>query len=253
MNRSNPTCEADPIGCFSTTHWSVVLKAREPGGEQSAASLEALCRTYYYPLYAYVRRRGHSPHDAEDLTQEFFAQLLSRPFLSNVAPEKGLFRSFLLASMNNFLANEWDRARTEKRGGRACIFSVDADTAESRYVLEAMPDQEADPEREYDRHWAIVVMETALAQLEVESVDSGKGALFRLLRDYLQADPQPGDYTRLASCLKWSQGAVAVAVHRLRTRYRQLLAEAVAQTLVRPEEIEAEMERLLVALRAERI
>jgi RNA polymerase sigma-70 factor (ECF subfamily) len=245
LHSPNPPGGNSKVAYFATTHWSEVLKAR-PEDPESAVALEALCRNYYYPLYAYVRRRGYLPHDAQDLTQEFFARLLQRPFLSRVGPEKGRFRSFLLASMNNFLANEWDRARAVKRGGRVNIISLDDESTESRYIQEELPDLNA--ERLFERRWATVLLEGALARLQAESATAGKSLLFDAFKGYLEADPMPGDYQRLAATLGWTQGAVAVAVHRLRARYRELVAEEVAQTLAHPQEIEDEMQRLMAAL-----
>lgn len=233
-------------GQFAVTHWSVVLAAGRSDSTHARSALEKLCRTYWQPIYAYVRRQGNSPHDAQDLTQEFFARLLQRPFLSRVGPEKGRFRSFLLASMNNFLANEWDRARAVKRGGRVNIISLDDESAESRYIQEELPDLNAD--RLYERRWATVLLEETLGRLQAESAATGKSLLFDAFKGYLEADPKPGDYQRLAATLGWTQGAVAVAVHRLRARYRELVAEEVAKTVAEPQEIEDEMRRLMAAL-----
>lgn len=231
--------------CFATTHWSVVLNARRDAPE-SAEALEVLCRTYYYPLYAYVRRRGHASHDAQDLTQEFFARLLRKPFLARVGPEKGRFRSFLLASMNHFLANEWDRAKAEKRGGKASFISLDEESAESRYAREDVLDQQA--ERMFESRWALVLLEAALGRLQTEASSAGKSALFEKLKGFLEAEPEPGEYARLAGELGWTSGAVAVAVHRLRGRYRELLVEEVAATVSGAEDIEDELRLLMAAL-----
>jgi len=231
---------------FATTLWTVILGAGEAGSSQAGEAMEKLCRTYWYPLYSYVRRRGYPAADAQDLTQEFFARLLQRPFLARVGPEKGRFRSFLLASMNNFLANEWDRAKAEKRGGKASFVSLDEESAEGRYVREDICDQQA--ERVFESRWALVLLETALARLQAEASSAGKGALFEKLKGFLETEPQPGEYAKLGGELGWTSGAVAVAVHRLRTRYRELLTEEVAATVSGTEEVEDELRHLMAAL-----
>ncbi len=251
---SNPTpvppgpSHAVPAGGaqFAATHWSVVLQAANRGTPQAESALEQLCRTYWYPLYTYVRRRGFGPADAEDLTQEFFARLLQRPFLARVGPEKGRFRSFLLASMNNFLANEWDRAKAEKRGGRIAFVSMEGETPEARFAREDIPDQQA--ERAFENRWALMLLETTFNRLQAETNAAGKGGLFEKLRGFLDAEPMAGEYSQIATELNWTPGAVAVAVHRLRGRYRQLLIEEVARTVADPREADDELRHLLGAL-----
>lgn len=233
-------------GYFVTTQWSLVLNAQQPDAPESTTALEVLCRTYYPPLYAYVRRRGHAPADAQDLTQEFFTQLLRRQGLTTVRKDKGRFRSFLLASMNHFLANEWDRARAEKRGGKVNFISVDEDSLESRFVREDVPDMGA--ERAFDRRWAVTLLHEAMTRLHAETSAAGKGALFDKLKDFLENEPASGDYARVAAELGWTPGAVAVAVHRLRGRYRELVTEEVTRTVADPAEAEDELRRLFAAL-----
>jgi RNA polymerase sigma-70 factor (ECF subfamily) len=231
---------------FATTHWSAVLSAQDCDLPQATEALEKLCRTYWYPLYAYVRRRGHAPHDAEDLTQAFFMKLLEKRGLASVGPEKGRFRSFLLASMNHFLTNEWDRRKAEKRGGKLTFLSLDDESPESRFAREDVADVSA--ERAFDRGWAIALLRQAMDRLQAETASAGKDALFARLKAFLQSEPAPGEYEGVAAELGWTQGAVAVAVHRLRGRYRQLVTEQVAETVAAPAEVEDELRQLFAAL-----
>jgi RNA polymerase sigma-70 factor (ECF subfamily) len=231
---------------FVTTRWSMVLDAGKAGAPEAADALETLCRLYYQPLYAYVRRRGYAPADAQDLTQEFFARLVQRHGLATVSPDKGRFRSFLLASMNHFLANEWDRAKAEKRGGKVNFISLDEDSAESRFANEDLADLSA--ERLFDQRWAITLLHESMLRLQAETAAADKTALFELLKPFLENEPQPGDYARVAAELGWTTGAVAVAVHRLRSRYRELVTEEVARTVADPRDAEDELRRLFAAL-----
>jgi len=226
---------------FTTTHWSVVRAAPE-----SASALETLCCTYWYPLYAYVRRRGHSPEEAEDLTQEFFARLLAGKDLSGVDRAKGKFRSFLLAALNHFLANEWDRATAAKRGGDQVLISLDDDNAEERYRME--PSVEVTPEKLFERSWARTIMAQALAQLRAEYAADGKTQQFEQIKCFLTEETAEGGYSSVAAQLKTSTGAVAVAVHRMRQRYRELVRHEIARTVTTPVELEDEIRQLLAAL-----
>lgn len=230
---------------FATTHWSVVLTARESAAPQAKAALEKLCQTYWYPLYAYIRRQGHAPPDAQDLTQEFFGRLLEKNYLEAVQREKGKFRSFLLASLNHFLANERQRARAAKRGGGRVIISLD-DTAENLYALE--PAATASPEDIFDKRWAIALLEQAFAGLRAEFLATGKGQIFDRLKTFLAEAGASGDYAPVAAQLGMSANSVAVAVHRLRHRYRELVRAEVAHTVSSPDEIEGEMRHLFAAL-----
>lgn len=232
---------------FHTTHWSVVLAARDEASEEGQEALQHLCRTYWYPLYIYVRRRGHSPEDAQDLTQEFFAQLLKRHGLERIHPEKGKFRSFLLASMNHFLANEWDRRQSLKRGGGCKFVSVDDGSAEAQYLKESVSDDTA--ESLFDRRWAITLLEQALARLRNEWILVGKGDLFEKLKEFIPEKPNTGEYGRLADELKWKRSTLNVTVHRLRQRYSELVREEVAHTLDDPGQVNDELRDLLAALR----
>ena len=213
---------------------------------ESASALETLCRTYWYPLYAYVRRRGHSPEEAEDLTQEFFARLLASNDLSGVDRSKGKFRSFLLAAINHFLANEWDRATAAKRGGNQILISLDDENAEERYRME--PAAEVGPEKLFERSWARTLLAQGLARLRVEYAADGKTQQFEQIRCFLTEETGEGGYAAVAARLNMSTGAVAVAVHRMRQRYRELVRQEIAQTVTTPVELETEIRHLLAAL-----
>lgn len=227
---------------FATTHWSVVLSAGQGDTPASATALERLCHDYWYPLYAYIRRHGSSPEDAQDLTQAFFVHLLRRDFLSGVGPEKGRFRSFLLTCLKHFLADEWEKACTAKRGGSGAGFLVNLELAEQRYRLEAPAT--TNPENLYERRWALDLLEHVMDQLREEAVASGKAALFDHLQACLLGDRPGVTYAQLGARLGMSETAVKVTVHRLRQRYRELLREQIAHTVVRPEEVDEELRYL---------
>ena len=233
---------------FAPTRWTVVLTAQEKSSPDSAAALEALCRTYWYPLYAFVRRQGHEPHDAEDLTQEFFAHFLQKDYLHAADPEKGRFRTFLRVALRRFLANEWDRARRLKRGGGCAAIPFDTITAEQRYQCEQ--GKTLPPDRIYERRWAVTLLEQAMAQLRAEYARAGRTVEFEQLKGTLIADRGAILYTALAAALRTTEGAARVAVHRLRKRYRECFRAAVADTVARTEEVEAEL-RYLVAVLSE--
>lgn len=230
---------------FATTHWSVVLKAGDDPGDDTARALEALCHAYWYPLYAYIRRLGHSPHDAQDLTQSFFAYLMEKRLLAKADPESGRFRSFLLGSLKNFMANEWRRQSAHKRGAGQTI-SFDAQDAEERYVIE--PLDESNPQSLYEQAWAVAVLEQAATLLEAEYSGAGKQVLFNLLAPCLQGDRQASTYAQTGAQLAMSEGAVKVAVHRLRQRYRELLRASVANTVADPLEVDGELRHLMEVL-----
>lgn len=241
--RSQPTRPSE--AWFLTTHWSVVLSAREQPSEQSEAALETLCRTYWHPLYAFARRRGHSPADAQDLTQEFFARLLQKDYLRPVAREKGKFRTFLLVMFTRFLADERDKAQTQKRGGGQ-VFCVDWSTAETRFLQQ--PVEHLTPEKVFEQRWALTLLDRVYAQLEQEYQEQGRGALFEALRFALTGIRSAVPYVELARQLQTTDGAVRVAVHRLRQRYRELLRQTIADTVSCPEEVEEELRHLLRAV-----
>jgi RNA polymerase sigma-70 factor (ECF subfamily) len=231
---------------FTTTHWSVVLQAGESTSPRAAEALEALCRTYWYPIYAYARRQGRAPHDAQELTQEFFARLLARNSLQTVERERGKFRSFLLAAMNHFLADEHDRAHAAKRGGGKPIISLDECEAEDRYRVDG-PSPLA-PDQVFEKRWAITLLQAAFEKLRRESVAAGKAARFEQLKVFLENGTEPGDYDRLGRELGMTANTVAAAVHRLRQRYRELVRAEVAQTVARLDEVDEEMQHLLAVL-----
>ncbi len=230
---------------MGATHWSAVLAAGREASPRSAAAMEELCRNYWYPLYAYVRRRGHPVEEAQDLTQEFFARLIEKHWLAEADPGKGRFRSFLLTALNHFLANEWRDARAVKRGGGRIPISID-DTAEARYELEAASD--LTPEKIYERRWALSLFERAIGRLREHYVTAGRTYLYESLAPFLSGEAAEGDYARLGKELEMAPGAVATAVHRLRRQYREQVRQDVAQTVNGPEEIEDEMRSLLAAL-----
>lgn len=231
---------------FITTHWSIVLSASSRNDAAGAhAALESLCKAYWSPLYGYVRRRGYSPEDAKDLTQEFFARLLDRNGVAGVTPEKGRFRSFLLASMNHFLADEWDKARAQKRGG-PCVVFLDLETAEAQFG--EFPAAGLSPERAFEHRWAIALLQQVYRRLEDEHSQKGRRELFEVLRGALAGASGDAPYAELAGRLKISEGAVKVAVHRLRQRYRELLREAISDTVSSPAEVEDELRYLYRAL-----
>lgn len=232
---------------FATTHWSVVLAAGESGGSAPARSaLETLCRAYWYPIYIYVRRKGCGPDDAEDLTQEFFAQLIAKEHLRLADRNKGKFRTFLLATLDYFLAREWSRAHRQKRGGQFVFISLDQQTPEERYKLE--PADSDNPEKVFLRQWALTVLKQAMDALERECVAGGKGSLFREVRSLLSGERDGAACADIGKRLAMAEGAVRVAVHRLRRRYGELLRSEIAQTVSGPEEVDEEMRDLLRVL-----
>ena len=240
QTKEAPGAVAQPL--FATTHWSVVLAAVERETPAAAAALERLCSTYWYPLYAYTRRRDYGPEDAQDSTQAFFTHLLRKDFLRGVAPEKGRFRSFLLACLKHFLADEWEKAHTARRGGAGSELRLDWGQAEERYQLE--PRVEANPESLYERRWALDLLDRVLDQLRDEAVASGKGASFDRLQGCLLGEHPTETYAQLGARQGLSETAVKVTVHRLRQRYRELLREEIAHTVTRPDEIDEEMRYL---------
>ena len=230
---------------FTTTHWSVVLTARQGASPEADAALERLCRAYWYPLYAYVRQ-GHSPHDAQDLTQEFFARLLEKNYLASVDREKGKFRSFLLASLNHFLANERDRANAAKRGGGRVLISLDETVAEDLYRLE--PSSNLSPEKDFEKRWAVALLDQAFVKVRDEFVAAGKGQIFERLKMFLADATGCGDYAALTAELGMSANAIAVVVRRMRQRYRELVRAEIANTVASPDEIDDEMGHLFAVL-----
>jgi len=223
-----------------------VLTASETDSPHAAQALDQLCRTYWYPLYAFVRRKGHSPHDAQDLTQAFFARLLEKNYVAQADRERGRFRTYLLAALTHFLADEWDKARRLKRGGGREIISFDAASAEERYRLE--PIDQLDAAKLYERRWVTTLFDQVLARLEQEFRDSSKGGLFDVLKSSLLADDSGLSYAQLGVQLGLSEDAIKQAVHRMRRRYRELFREEIAQTVAGPDELEDELKHLFAVL-----
>jgi RNA polymerase sigma-70 factor (ECF subfamily) len=245
MMTSSTSAERPSEAWFGTTHWSVVLAAGHGDTPRTQAALERLCRVYWRPLYAYVRRRGYSPEDAADLTQDFFCRLLERQSLAEVSPEKGRFRSFLLAAMNHFLSDAWDKARAQKRGAERVI-SVDISELETR--LAGLAAEGHTPEQAYERQWALALLDEVYQRLEREHHAAGKAELFAALRPALAGSRETQPYAKLSRQLGLGEGAIRVAVHRLRQRYRQVLREVIADTVAEPGEIEDEFRYLLRVL-----
>lgn len=229
---------------FAATRWSVVLAAQDKSSPNSAAALEALCSFYWYPLYAYVRSSGHSPHDAQDLTQEFFARFLAQDWLRVVFPEKGRFRTFLLVALKRFLANEWHRANRQKRGGGSIPVPLHSILAEDRFACE--PALGAD--EIYERRWAMTLLEQTLEQLGAEFGKAGKELEFDALKAWLTAGRGEIPYADVAVRLRMTEGAARVAVHRLRRRFRELFRENIAQTVAKSDDVDAEMRHLASVL-----
>lgn len=245
-DESDGQTEGRPGPLFVTTRWSVVLAAGHGDTTGAHDALAQLCKSYWYPLYAYARRGGCSPHDAQDLTQEFFARLLAGNWVAEADRQRGRFRSFLLSAMKHFMANEWHKAQAQKRGGGQPILSLDDDSAEHRYRLE--PAEKATPESLFERGWALTLLDGVLARLEDEYRRTGKLAWLETIRPSLTTDREAIDYTAVAHKLGMTETAARVAVHRLRQRYRQLIRAEVASTVASPEEVEAEMRHLFQAL-----
>lgn len=238
-----PTATSGDV--FATTHWTIVLAAGRRSTPQADHALEELCRTYWFPLYAYIRRRGHTREDAQDLTQAFFVRFLAKNYLEGLSAERGRFRAFLLASLKHFLANEWDKTRRQKRGGRAHHLSLDWRTADTQFQLAATADPS--PDQAFDREWAIALLARVIERLRAECEAEGRGRLFAELRVFLSAGRGQLPHAMAARALGLPEGAVRVAVHRLRKRYRQLLRDEIAQTLADPARVDEEMRSLFGA------
>jgi len=233
-------------GQFQTTHWSVVIAAGPNDSEAANAAMARLCQTYWHPLYMYVRRLGHRPEDAQDLTQEFFARLLAKDYLKAVDRAKGKFRSFLLTAVKRFLANEWDRANRQKRGGGKEALSLDAKEFEGRQPRGLVDDRT--PEKVFEQQWATVLLEQVFSHLAMELAAEGKANLFQELRGFLTGGTEGDSYPQAAQRLEMSEGTVRVNVHRLRHRYRELLRLEISHTVDSPEGIDDEIRCLFAAL-----
>lgn len=242
-----PTNSTPPgAGRFATTHWSVVLAAGHSSSPHHEPALSTLCQTYWFPLYAYLRRHGYDAHQAADYTQAFFTQMLDKDYLKKVKPKPGKFRSFLLTALKHFVANERARAAARKRGGGRAVLSLDFENAESQYALE--PADDLTPEKMFEKSWALTVLERTMDRLQTELTDKGKQGLFDHLRMYLAAEPGSVPYSEVAARLDMTEGAARVAVHRLRKRCRELLRDEIAQTVAGAEQIDDEIRGLFAAL-----
>jgi RNA polymerase sigma-70 factor (ECF subfamily) len=231
---------------FAATSWTNVLAAQRAGAPGAAEALEKLCQTYWYPLYAYVRRRGNDPHKAQDLTQEFFYRLIRENYLGAVDRRRGKFRSFLLAALNHFLSNQRDYERAAKRGGGQTLISLDDTDAETRFLRE--PSCDLSPEKIFERNWFLALLDQALARLREELRDTGRGEAFDHLKQFILEDADPGDYNAVAVPLRMTPNAVAVTVHRWRDRYKKLVHEEIMRTVGDLGEVEEELGRFFSTL-----
>jgi RNA polymerase sigma-70 factor (ECF subfamily) len=236
----------DSPRAFATTHWSVVLAAGKDESTPGQTALETLCRAYWYPIYVYVRRKGRGPDDAQDLTQEFFAQLINKHHLRLADRNKGKFRTFLLATLDYFLAREWSRAHRQKRGGQFSFISLEQQTPEERYRLE--PADNDTPEKQFSRQWALAVLQHTMEELERECEANGKGSLFREAKNLLSGERDHEAYAGISQRLGMAPGAARMAVLRLRQRHGELLRAELAQTVSQAEEVDEEMSFMLEAL-----
>lgn len=246
ISESTHCGEAPLARVFVTTHWSVVLTAARSGAPGAQAALGNLCQAYWYPIYHFVRRRGHSTHDAQDLTQEFFARLLEKNWIAHADQSRGRFRFFLLLVLKRFLAGEWHKATALKRGGLRRCLPLPLDTAETRYARE--PADTATPEQAFEKQWALTLLETVLRQLRTDYEQDGKGPLFEALKPCLMGSRESQPYATLASEHEMSEAAVKVAVHRLRERYRERLKAEIAHTVASAADVDAEMRHLFRVL-----
>ena len=231
---------------FNTTHWSVVLLAGETDSPEAAEALANLCRAYWYPLYAYVRRQGHDFADAQDLTQEFFARLLERKYLRLADRNRGRFRTFLLTSLKHFLINEWNKAQREKRGGGRLLISLDAEQTETRFLAE--PADDRSPDKAFERRCALELLGRVLAQLQSEFATAGREQVFAELKCCLTGEGNERSYAEIGQRLGLTEANLKVTVHRLRARYREVLRQEIAPTVADPADIDAEIRELIAAL-----
>lgn len=232
---------------FKTTQWSLVVAAGQDSSPESRHALEALCQKYWGPLYAYVRRRDYSVQDAQDITQGFFAQFLERGLVQKASRERGKFRAYLLSSLKHYMTDEWRREQAQKRGGGQVLLSLDFDSAEKSYKLEAV--EEKTPDVIYEEQWAMTLLDTVLSNLEEEYADGGKAELFGNLRPYLTGEGAGGTYAQLAETLDMTEGAVKVAIHRLRKRFGAVLRAEIAQTVADDDDVEDEIQHLFSLFR----
>lgn len=243
---SNPVSSNDAPRMFPHTRWSVVLAATRTPSPESDAALEAVCRAYWQPLYAYIRRTGQSPHDAQDLTQEFFRLLLEKHWLHEADREKGRLRTFLITAIKHFMAKEWRRAAAQKRGGGQATMELDTQIAESLYAAD--PGATLAPDAVFDRQWALTLLDLTLKRLQAEFAEAGKAGDFELLKPCLMAAHGAIDYAAVAAQLGVHAGAARVAVHRLRKRFREIYREEISKTLAEDADLDGELRHLAAAL-----
>jgi RNA polymerase sigma-70 factor (ECF subfamily) len=244
----NPTPDTAMGARFAATSWTNVMAAQQQGSPEAEAALERLCRTYWYPLYAYLRRKGHDPHRAQDLTQEFLYRLIKENYLGAADRRRGKFRSFLLASLNHFVSNQRDYERAVKRGGRVNIVSLEDTDSEGRFLRE--PASDLSPEKIFERNWFLSLFDKAMARLREEQSAAGKGELFGALQHFVIEEAEPGDYNTVAPQVNMKPNAVAVAVHRLRERYKKLVYEEVVRTVADDSEVAEELRRFFKVMEA---
>ena len=231
---------------FNTTHWSVVLQAGGNDSPQAADALATLCRAYWFPLYAYVRRQGHTVEDAQDFTQAFFARLLERKSFQLADRNRGRFRTFLLTSLKYFLINEWRKGNCDKRGGGQQIISLDAEATETRFQAE--PADNRTPDKAFERQWAMAVLNRVLDQLQAEFAATGRGPLFEELKSSLTGEENENSYAEIGRRLGMTEGNLKVMVHRLRRRYREVLRKEICMTVTDPDLVDVEIRELFAAL-----
>jgi RNA polymerase sigma-70 factor (ECF subfamily) len=243
---SRPISSSEAPQAFPHTRWSLVWAATGMDAPLSAAALESLCRAYWYPLYAYVRRCGQSPHDAQDLTQEFFRHLLEKRWLESADRDKGKLRTFLIVALKNFMANEWRRASAQRRGGGQSPVPFDSEFAETRFAADCSAKLAAD--EAFDKEWALTLLDMTVNRLRAESAAGGNPGHFEALKDCLMAERGAIDYAAVAKRLGVSEGAARVAVHRLRKRFREVYREEISQTLADGADLDGELRHLAAAL-----
>ncbi len=236
---------------FATTRWSLILAARGNQTPESAAALATLCESYWYPLYVFLRRRGYPAADAQDLTQEYFANLLENHSLDGADRERGRFRTYLLMMLKRFLSKQRERNQAQKRGGGTPMLSLEFPSAEERFRLE--PADDWTPEKAYHRRWVLTILDRVLTQLNVEYTEKGKGELFERCRPFLTGQSEETSHAEVARELGMTSGAVKVSIHRMRQRYRQRLHDEIAETVASLDDVRSEMQLLLAALRGEEI